>query len=89
MNGTITSNLFVEGLMLKVIFAEFMLLSNQTTTVFSTTPNEDGSVCKAVIARLLSSHIQAEVDRYYKKILVHPPTYAPFYGTEVTCADAT
>jgi hypothetical protein len=75
--------------MLKIILAICILFFNQTTTVFSTTPNKNESVCKSVIARLLSSHIQAELDMYYKKILVYPPIYAPFYGTEVTCADVS
>lgn len=74
--------------MLKFIFAACILLFSQTTHV-SATPNEDEAVCNAVIARLLSPQIQAEVKRYYEKILVHPPTYAPFYGTQVTCEAAS
>ncbi|MDQ0874354.1 hypothetical protein QFZ77_003013 [Paenibacillus sp. V4I3] len=74
--------------MLKFIFAACILLFSQPTTV-SAIPKEDEALCNAVIARLLSPQIQAEINRYYGKILVHPPTYAPFYGTQVRCEAAS
>ncbi|NOU90232.1 DUF3888 domain-containing protein [Paenibacillus sp. LMG 31460] len=79
---------FCGGLMLKFIFAVCILLFSQPTTV-SAIPNEDEAVCNAVIARLLSPQITSEVNKYYGKILVHPPTYAPFIGTQVTCEAAS
>jgi hypothetical protein len=87
-NGKNNLKTFHGGLMLKFIFAACILLFSQTTYV-SATPNEEEAVCNSVIARLLSPQIQAEVNRYYEKILVHPPTYAPFYGTQVMCEAAS
>jgi hypothetical protein len=74
--------------MLKYIFAACIVLFSQPTTV-SAIPNGDEALCTAVIARLLSPQIQAEVNRYYGKILVHLPTYAQSYGTQVTCEAAS
>jgi hypothetical protein len=74
--------------MIKIIFAVCILIFSQPRTV-SAIPNEGEAVCNTVIARLLSPQIQAEINKYYEKILMSPPTYAPFYGTQVMCEEAS
>ncbi|MCM3624331.1 DUF3888 domain-containing protein [Brevibacillus borstelensis] len=44
----------------------------------------DSVLYQDVILSLLSPHIEKEIRRYYSKFLTEPPTFAPYYGTEIT-----
>lgn len=75
--------------MRRIIMIAGMLFICFVSTVQSASENNENPLCKAVIARLLSPHIQEEINNYYKPILKNPPTYAPFYGTEIRCDRAS
>lgn len=72
--------------MKKFILATIFLVFTLSGAAYSAPQEKEDHLCKAVIARLIYPQITAEINKYYEKILTDPPTYAPYYGTEVQCA---
>jgi len=58
----------------------FSLIPFQT---YASQPNEE-STNSDLILTLLTPYISKEIEKYYDKTLKYPPTYAPWFGTEMT-----
>ncbi|MFD0698141.1 DUF3888 domain-containing protein [Paenibacillus sp. GCM10027628] len=61
----------------------FMLLLCVPFQTYASQSNEE-STNRDLILTLLTPYISKEIEKYYDKTLKYPPTYAPWFGTEIT-----
>ncbi|MCG5252950.1 DUF3888 domain-containing protein [Brevibacillus agri] len=75
----------VYQLLLSLMFFHIFTYNGVNAAHHVSSSNQTDSVLyQDVILTLLSPQIEKEVHQYYSKLLTEPPTFSPYYGTEMT-----